>query len=142
MISLCLRLNRMPRPPAVSRASSRPSTASSGAPAAVLRGPSSASWDSAARATACTKPRLCGCASPSPPVMSTAPSTCPVRGSCTGAAAQVQGWTRRMKCSAANTCTGRSTATAVPGAFVPTADSAQRAPGTKFIRSAFRRVAG
>ena len=28
---------------------------------------------------------------------------------------------RRMKCSAAKTCTGRSTATAVPGAFVPTA---------------------
>ena len=53
--------------------------------------------------------------------MSTAPSTRPVRGSCTGAAAQVHGCTRRMKCSAANTCTGRSTATAVPGAFVPTA---------------------
>ncbi|CAM5255070.1 hypothetical protein SAURM35S_05208 [Streptomyces aurantiogriseus] len=47
-----------------------------------------------------------------------------------------------MKCSAAKTCTGRSTATAVPGAFVPTALSAHRAPGTKFIRPAFRRVAG
>ncbi len=47
-----------------------------------------------------------------------------------------------MKCSAVKTCTGRPTATAVPGAFVPTADSDQRAPGTKFIRSARRRVAG
>lgn len=73
--------------------------------------------------------------------MSMAPSTRPVRGSCTGAAAHVHGCTRRMKCSAAKTCTDRSNATAVPGAFVPTADSAQRAPGTKFIRSARRLVA-
>ncbi len=147
MISLCRRPRRVRvPPPATSSASSWPralrvSPAAGDRAAAGDSGSSSASWDSAARATACTNAREWGWARPSPPVMSTAPSTRPVRGSRTGAAAQVQEWTRRLKCSAPKTWTGSPTTTAVPGALVPITDSDQRAPGTKPSRSARRSVA-
>lgn len=141
MISLCRRPSRSLRPAVTSSASSWPRAARVSA-AAGGSGSSRDNWASAARATAWTKPRECGWARPSPPVMSTAPSSLPVRGSRTGAAAQVHGCTRRLKCSAPKTCTGSPVATAVPGALVPIADSAHRAPGTKPRPSARRRVAG
>ncbi len=64
------------------------------------------------------------------------PSSCPVSGSCTGAAAQVQAWTISLKCSAAKTCTAWSAASAVPIALVPAPFSLHRAPSVKFIESA------
>jgi hypothetical protein len=73
-------------------------------------------------------------------VTSIAPSNRPVAGSWIGAAAHVHRCTGRLKCSVAKICNGWSTASAVPGALVPACASSQRAPGTKFIDSAPRRI--
>ena len=54
------------------------------------------------------------------------PRSSRLNGSRTGAAEQVQGWTIRLKCSAATTCAGAPVARAVPGAFVPARRSAPR----------------
>ncbi len=72
------------------------------------------------------------------PVRSMTPSSRPVSGSMTGAAAQVQRCTGSVKCSAAKTCTACSAASAVPTALVPAPDSLHSAPSTKFMSSAAR----
>ena len=64
-------------------------------------------------------------------------------GSCTGAAAHVHACTTSLKCSAANTCTAWSAASAVPIAFVPAPPSLHSAPTAKFIEfAAASRTAG
>ena len=94
------------------------------------------SWFSASCAVAATSCTIAGCAVCSGPVMSIAPMIVPVSGSCTGAAAQVQAWTVRTRCSAEWIDTGASTASAVPIAFVPMASSDQRMPGASPTASA------
>ncbi len=94
------------------------------------------SWDSTALAVAVARARLCGCTVVILPVRSTMPSSRPLSGSCTGAAAQVQLCTISLKCSAAKTCTAWSAARAVPIALVPAPFSLHRAPSVKFIESA------
>ena len=56
-------------------------------------------------------------------------------GSCTGAAAQLQRWTGRTKCSADLMVTGASRHNAVPGALVPAWRSSHCAPSTNPIGS-------
>ena len=96
------------------------------------------SWFSASCAVAATSCTIAGWAVCRGPLMSIAPSSVPVSGSCTGAAAQVQEWTVRTRCSAEWICTGSSTASAVPIAFVPIASSDQRIPGASPTESAAR----
>ena len=60
----------------------------------------------------------------------------PVSGSCTGAAAHVHACTTSLKCSAANTWTAWSAASAVPIALVPAPPSLHSAPTAKFIEFA------
>ena len=91
---------RMPRPAARSRATS--------------------SSPSIARAVASTSSCACGVTASTPPVTSMTPRSRRVSGSCTGAAVHDHGWTSRLKCSAPRICTERSSASAVPGAEVPT----------------------
>ena len=62
-----------------------------------------------------------------------------MKGSCTGAAEQLHGWTGRRKCSLPQIWTAWSTASAVPGALVPATSSAQRAPSTKCMPAAWLR---
>ncbi len=91
---------------------------------------------STAATVARTRVRLCGVATSAPPVRSSTPSTAPVSGSWIGAAEQLHGVTCRARCSGPKICTGRSRASAVPGALVPALTSLQSAPGTKCIASA------
>ena len=71
------------------------------------------------------------------------PISAPVSGSWIGAAEQTQACTGSLKCSAPNTWTAWSTATAVPIAFVPAPRSLHSVPSAKFIESAARRrIAG
>ena len=88
-----------------------------------------------------TRVRVWAVATSVPPVMSRTPRTAPVSGSWIGAAEQLHGVTERDRCSAPRICTGRPTARAVPGAFVPALASLQSAPGTKCIDSARERSA-
>ncbi|SKV03058.1 Uncharacterised protein [Mycobacteroides abscessus subsp. abscessus] len=93
---------------------------------------------STATAVARTSARVCGEAMSTPPVRSRLPSGVPDSGSCIGTAVHDQGRTSLQKCSLPRICTSRSSASAVPGALVPTARSLQSAPGTKFIAAALR----
>jgi hypothetical protein len=150
-ISLCRRLSRWVRPPTSTTASGspRPRTrsrpvalpgcgVSPGAVRVVPVSASRASSDSAIRAAARIIARLCGDATSGPPVISTTPSTRLVVGSWIGAAAQLQGWTSRLKCSAAWTCTGWPRRSAIPGALVPASCSVHTEPSTKLMVSARR----
>ena len=68
-------------------------------------------------------------------VRSTTPSTCPVRGSMMGAAAQARAVNASAKCSLPCTKVGLRSAIAVPMPFVPTAGSAYTKPGARSTRS-------
>ena len=73
--------------------------------------------------------------------MSTSPTSAPVPGARTGAAEQLHACHASTKCSEANTSSGRLSANAMPGPFVPVDSSRQFAPGQKLIsatRSAVR----
>ena len=91
---------------------------------------------STAPAVATATAKECGCTVLIRLVRSITPSTRPVSGSCTGAAAQVHACTTSLKCSAANTWTAWSAASAVPIAFVPAPLSLHSAPTAKFIEFA------
>ena len=91
---------------------------------------------SIAPAVATATAKECGCTVLILLVRSITPSTSPVSGSWTGAAAHVHACTTSLKCSAANTCTAWSAASAVPIAFVPAPLSLHSAPTAKFIEFA------
>ena len=93
-------------------------------------------WASTAPAVATATANECGCTVLIRLVRSITPSMRPVSGSCTGAAAHVHACTTSLKCSAANTWTAWSAASAVPIAFVPAPPSLHSAPTAKFIEFA------
>src|SRR4051794_4353421 len=64
------------------------------------------------------------------------PTSRPETESCIGAPEQTHSRWWWLKCSKANTCTGRSVAKAVPTPLVPLTVSLHRAPSTRFISAA------
>ena len=150
-ISLCRGLSRTVRP-STTQLAVRPTEGLDGDGALAERHPqlvggftasNRPSSASAIRAAARTIPIVCGEAMSSPPVMSMMPSTAWVAGSWIGAAAHVQGWTERLKCSAARICTGRvEPQRRARVRWCPAFASSHAAPSTKLICSALRRTPG